>query len=285
MIRHPKEEEIPRLFEIWERCFGDTREYIRLFFKQRFEAEETWVADQQGTIQAVLYLLPCRICTYSGKIPARYIYAAATHPDAQGLGLMTKLLDHAAKECKDRGIGALALVPGSRELFQFYEKRGYQTTFSLTKAWLQKPETETSGWIENKRLSAKQMLEIRETILQGRSFVDWGEDALEHVLQENRMQGGQVVSVSYEGQKGYALCLPNEKQVFINEWMVLPSGYEALAQAVLRTFPGKNILLRTAPGLLPEEVKSEKVPFGMSVLLQPTIERFGPDAYLGLPMD
>ncbi|MCI8496801.1 MAG: GNAT family N-acetyltransferase [Clostridiales bacterium] len=284
MIRHPKEEEIPRLFEIWERCFGDSKEYISLFFAKRFDVQETWVADVEGVPEAVLYLLPCRIQSGGKSLEARYIYAAATHPDAQGKGLMTALLDHAADDCAGRGVDALILVPGSGELFRFYEKRGYRTAFYLHKALAPGGTGRGRSSERPQSLSAGAMLDIRRAALKDQCFVDWDERALEHVLEENRMQGGTIVTAQQGDRRGYALCVPGERQVFVSEWMAQKELFETLLSEVSETFPDKEVLLRTAYGLLPDTVQGEKVPFGMICPLsaEGTVEG---DAYLGLPMD
>lgn len=285
MIRHPKEEEIPRLFEIWERCFGDTPESISLFFKNRFDAAETWITETDGVPSAVLYLLPCRVAGGQTELPARYLYAAATHPDMQGHGLMTRLLDHAAQDCRQRGMAYLLLVPGSRELFRFYEKRGYHTAFSLDKARLDSKQAECRCAFSGYQPDAGELLSIRRAVLGQGVFVDWDVRALGHVLEDTRRLGGQAVAVSCEGQKGYALCLPEKERVFVSEWMAPPALFGQLRTAVCREYPGKEVLLRTAEGLLPGDIQRETVSFGMACPLLETLTSLAPSAYLGLPMD
>ena len=198
---------------------------------------------------------------------------------------MTKLLDHAAQACKGRGISRLILVPGSRDLFRFYEKRGYRTAFYLQKASLKNSAPLDGPASSSETLSAGQMLAARRAVLRGRTFVDWEERALEHVLKETRMQGGQIIAASDGDRQGYALCLPSEQQVFVSEWIAPPELFDHLASAVQKAYPGKEILLRTAPGLLPDKMDRETVPFGMACPLGSAPAEIGPDAYLGLPMD
>lgn len=117
--------------EIWKQCFGDSDEYIDFFLENVFECENALVIRDSGIPISVLHILPIDLKIKSDSISAGYIYAAATLPQYQGMGLMKKLLLSAEEIAVERGIKVLILVPASESLFLFYEKAGYKSVVDV----------------------------------------------------------------------------------------------------------------------------------------------------------
>ena len=59
MIRRARREDIPLLMELWQASFGDCREYISFFFKNRFSPEGTFLCEEAGR--------PVSLCRLHGE--------------------------------------------------------------------------------------------------------------------------------------------------------------------------------------------------------------------------
>lgn len=119
----PQPEHVTGLRALWQEAFGDTDAFLDTFFSTAFSPERCLCIVKDKHIAAALYWFECE---YKGQ-PLAYIYAVATAKAYRGNGLCKKLLEATHHKLNNEGyIGAL-LVPGSKSLFQFYSKLGYQT--------------------------------------------------------------------------------------------------------------------------------------------------------------
>ena len=110
-----------QLKDLWHLAFGDSEEFIGLFFRTGYRPENCLYLEENGAVTAALYWLDC---SFRGQKQA-YIYAVATHPDHRGKGLCRKLMDKAHEVLKSRGYTAALLRPADSGLRQMYRKMGY----------------------------------------------------------------------------------------------------------------------------------------------------------------
>lgn len=127
-IEHPAQQEIPGLRRLWKQAFGDTEEFLDLFFAVAYAPERSLCAVEGNTVAAALYWLDgtCR-----GR-PVAYLYAVATEEKFRGRGLCRTLLGETERILKDRGYAGAVLVPGEAGLFSLYHKLGFQICSSVT---------------------------------------------------------------------------------------------------------------------------------------------------------
>ena len=127
-IDHPGKRQIPGLRKLWQQAFGDTDEYLDLFFSRAYDPLRSLCAMEGETVAAALYWLDgtCR-----GK-PVAYLYAVATDEAYRGQGLCRRLTGKAHEILKARGYAGAVLVPAEPELFKMYEKMGYRTCAAVT---------------------------------------------------------------------------------------------------------------------------------------------------------
>ncbi|MCR5481234.1 MAG: GNAT family N-acetyltransferase [Clostridia bacterium] len=150
VTRTAKYEDIPRLKELWQSCFGDEPGYIDLFFDDLFSPDdyillEVPVGNENTPINADNYkrganddmlilssciLLPCTLVTGSKTHRISYLYALCTDPAFQKHGFGRSLLHFAHSYCKSRGDAGIALVPAEDWLFSFYEAEDYKKAFN-----------------------------------------------------------------------------------------------------------------------------------------------------------
>lgn len=121
-FRPSRREEIPLLRQLWKQAFGDSEEYLDLFFKTAYAPERSLVLDSDG-IAAAAYWLDCGL--EDRKLA--YVYAVAVRKDLQGQGIGTALMKALQKELGEQGYTGIILVPGEESLRHYYQKLGYRT--------------------------------------------------------------------------------------------------------------------------------------------------------------
>ena len=122
--------DIEQLKSLWKSLFGDTEAFISLFFHEVVCEENIRVLEEKGRILSALYMLPYPFRIWNQEVTASYISGAGTLPEAQGRGLMRRLLIDSFKEMEHRQIPLSILIPAEPWLYGFYEKSGYATVFA-----------------------------------------------------------------------------------------------------------------------------------------------------------
>ena len=136
MLIESKEKYIPSLLDLWKKVFGDSEEYIRLFFDKAYFDSECFAVIEEDKVISAFYLLKCSI-KFNGEVYCgRYLYAAATLPDYRGKGLMSELINEALKYCESHNLDFIALVPADDGLYDYYDR---PFGLSLCHAWSSAP--------------------------------------------------------------------------------------------------------------------------------------------------
>ena len=123
IIDTPKLSDLPALRGLWREAFGDSNQFLDLFFSTAFDIERSRCITVDGIIVSALYWFEC---SYEEKRIA-YIYAVATAKAYRGRGFCSALMEDTHRHAASLGYEGVILVPGSSELFRFYEKLGYTT--------------------------------------------------------------------------------------------------------------------------------------------------------------
>lgn len=110
------------LKELWQLAFGDSMDFIDLFFSSAYKADHCLFLTEAGQLTAALYWLDC---SYAGQKYA-YIYAVATHPDHRGKGLCRRLMAQAHDTLATQGYAGALLYPSEPGLRAMYAKMGYR---------------------------------------------------------------------------------------------------------------------------------------------------------------
>ncbi len=227
------------LERIWRLCFGDPAEYVSYFFDNRYNPNSciVYVDETVGRPVAMLNMLDCSVTEDSEIVPAQYIYAAATRPDHQGRGIMSLLLEYARRYAASRGQKYLILVPGSRELFRFYEKRGYYRCYKNRSVYMSRKDLQTlSGYKKAAQQPSRgkqhslMLTDIhavrRDMLIDREGFVTWDFKALKFAAGIHERSGGFIVTCSEGSDAGYAMCSPRGDTLLVSE-MISSSGFDA----------------------------------------------------------
>ena len=246
-----------QLKALWKNVFGDTDEYISLFFEKRFTPSQCVAAISGGKVVGMLFLLPFDLVCGNERYSGRYIYAVATHPDHRRQGIREAMLSFAHKKAASEGAALSALVPANDPLFDYYRKRGFETEFYKKQLTLYPDLDAKPARLCCCRL--EEQLETRRKLFNAsRMFVDWDKDALCYQQLENELLGGETLCFS-SPKKGYALCIAADDGVFIREWGA-DALYPELLSAIAERYQKRKITVRLAA----DRSDSGAVPFAMT---------------------
>lgn len=173
---------IPELSRIWEICFGDSQEYIRLFMERRFFTCIPLVWLEDGQVMGVVYLLPCLV---EGR-KAYYGYAGGVLPQYRKRGIFEELLNYAEQFCEQRDATFLFVpISGSEE---YYRKRGFQTSFFFSS--MKYGNEGTYMPCQLREADARSYTRLRDKNFSAYPYLQWDEAAVDYALAENRFCGG-----------------------------------------------------------------------------------------------
>lgn len=267
MIEIASYEMIPRLKEIWKKCFHDEDWYIDFYFKERFSKVETLVYTIDDNPVAMATLIPGEICYQQTKINIRYVYAVATDPIWQGKGLASELIQYINTRV-DKEYQGTILVPASKGLFEYYTKLGYQIAcnkkvvhLSMEDQFMRKNSEERID-VNFSELSAIELYHMREERYAEIGYVKWDINGLDYVMSEWQLCKGKVVKVETLNETGSLFYFydDNHKILYIKETTL---SHKALRQALLKL--AESIVITRIELIEPVDSKmhGETLPFMM----------------------
>jgi len=137
-----------QIIDLWKISFGDTDDFIRLYFDRVYKDEQTLVIRKNDRVVSALQILPYQM-TYCGTtIPVGYIYGVCTLPSERGKGLMKKLMLQALEEMRLRGYALSMLIPATPQLFDVYRRFEFANAFDYAIEDMQakKPSNNTNSY-------------------------------------------------------------------------------------------------------------------------------------------
>lgn len=246
----------PDIERIWRLCFPeDSPESVRYFFEHRYNPNAciVYIDNISGRPVAMLHIMDLMVTDDSEIKPGQYLYAAATRPDFQGQGIMTKLLSAAQQYAETRGKVYTVVVPGEHSLIKFYEKRGFYRCFQNRVMTFSKADLMTLAQYRGNEGKTKTVtlgdgelaLLRRDRLIDREGYVTWGERAVSYAMGAHEAQGGRVLAVKRGYAGAYAFCNENENGVEISELIAATELTVPLLRAVLDAYPeAQNFTLR-----------------------------------------
>lgn len=122
-IDKPDKSQVMGLRTLWREAFGDTDEFLDMFFSTAFSPERCACVTVDDDVAAALYWFDCEC--YGERVA--YIYAVATAKAYRGQKLCHRLMEYTHNRLKDSGYSTAVLVPVTESLFGFYGTMGYKT--------------------------------------------------------------------------------------------------------------------------------------------------------------
>lgn len=126
-IDFPSDHRIPQLRQLWKEAFGDTDDFLDLFFSVAYDPSRCRYIETGGPVAAALYWFDLRC---DGQKLA-YLYAVATAADSRGQGLCRTLMADTAALLKGQGYQGILLVPQDENLRTMYGRMGYLSASTM----------------------------------------------------------------------------------------------------------------------------------------------------------
>ena len=116
-------------------CFtDDTEEDANILFENVLNKAKCILEhNDSGKAIAMLFLMDANIIFNGVPYPYYYLYAACTHPEYRGKGIMGKLLDKAKQEAIKNNKEGIFLKPANKSLFNFYARYDFTPYFKVCK--------------------------------------------------------------------------------------------------------------------------------------------------------
>lgn len=285
--------EVERQKEIWKRCFGDEDRYIDFYYDNRYKEAETMVLLYEGEISAMLTMIPIQVVTPDQQIfPAAMLYAIATDPQRQSLGLATQLMDYSHEYLKLDNNAFSILVPAGKSLFDFYHKRSYHEGFYLRELLLTREEIETWNGIDEClpiifSISSNDYNQRRNQQLKGSLHIAYADKEIDYQKKLSQLSGADIYAIDFKNAKGCAAIERiSQDKVFIKEILLPQEFLKSALQQITGLLSAKEYIVRT-PAYSGQLLGGEVRAFGMyrAQSNREDIIAFDKKGYLGLAFD
>jgi len=115
--------------DMWKRCFGDSDDYMDIYFHHKYRNENTLILIFDNKPVASLQMLIYNFTFHGKEIPLVYLSGLCTLPEYRGRGYMKDLIVRSYEVARERNIPIMALVPQDEGLLNYYHKFGFAQTF------------------------------------------------------------------------------------------------------------------------------------------------------------
>lgn len=240
-----REDWLNELSVYWQEVFNDGGEWIESFI-HRVNADDILI-DAEQHLQASMFLLPYNLHYSSAYLKGRYIYGAMTVPLQRHKGLMSQLMLKAIKRSKLLDEAFISLIPASRDLFFFYDRFDFATTFYIE----QQRYTGVHKFPYNNRLQEIKDADINmlyeffntmEKRIPGRLLHSF--DDFLTIKWDLEYSCGKIIVVGDGSEiKGIAFCVPNNNEVVVKEILLEGYSVEEILYFVRKNFMEQEITI------------------------------------------
>ena len=248
MIVYPQDSMKSDLERLWRTCFGDSEQYIRYFFENRYVPENCLVFVDETVRRpvAMLHLLNVSIAEDGGLVPSQYIYAACTRPDYRRQGVMRELIETAQKLGAFRKLKYSVTVPAEPRLFRYYGRYGFEKCYKNRVVYMERSDllflsrdaVKIPDGVRETMMKLSEVTAFRRDMLVDRDgFAIWDGNAMRYAVSSHEHDGGHVVTLSYGGEYGYAFCSEEADTVRITELIVKEHFASTLLYKILKSYP------------------------------------------------
>lgn len=167
-ISEPRACHMASLRNLWKAAFGDTDEFLDMFYAAGFSPHRCRCILDGDQVAAVLYWFDCT-CEHQ---KLAYIYAVATDPSYRNQGLCRRLMADTHAHLKLQGYAGAMLLPQEPGLRNMYSKMGYAPCTSLREF-----ECKAAGEsVPLTELAPETYANLRKTMLPPGSVIQEGEN-------------------------------------------------------------------------------------------------------------
>ncbi len=121
------------LKSLWMTVFDDDSDTVDFFLTNTADFNKIYAYRDAGRIESSFYIIDSNIVIDGDNHKSAYLYAAATLPEYRKRGIMSNMIKYAASVLKTIGFDYLFLYPATDDLYDYYEKLGFDTVFEDTR--------------------------------------------------------------------------------------------------------------------------------------------------------
>lgn len=207
---------IEKIKKLWKDVFGDSDEFLNLYFSEKFQREQCLVCIEEEQVCASLQMLPYTLKLKDVSYPAYYIFAVMTAPSERNKGYMRQLLEFALDDLKQKKVPLVFLIPQEPYLFSVYAKFGFQKAFLTNKKELKLPQLQTN-YFEPDVVTA---YEFYLKYYKNKNLVLQSYPQFDFIYKTIRMEGGNILAVEDNNLiAGLCLCVNTENEVRALEFL------------------------------------------------------------------
>lgn len=214
MIRLSVKSDYNELITLWQEAFGDCEEAIRLFLDSRYIADNTVVAEENGRIVSMLFLLEGKFRIKGRLYSSYYLYAAATAKSERGRGIMSELLAFAKQTAFDRGVDFICLKPAEESLYGYYSRFGYKAVFATKTVRIKCSDIRNSDTDISLAQSQIDLEKVRNFSFSETDAFLWDNSAIDYAIKQHQYYGGKVL----EACNGFCLYSADGAKCHVNEF-------------------------------------------------------------------
>ena len=222
------------ILRLWQKCFGDSREYIS-FFLDNCPQKICFADIRCGKVVSMLFLLDGAVNDYSCK----YIYAACTAPEWRKCGLMGNLLRYTLMFCQKSGIDAVFLVPGNSVLYDYYKKFGFISCFYRQELLVRTEAEKSTCPTDDSRLS-----ETRNKLLKTIDAFRFTAEITDYIIKENHLNGNGSVCICGSQENSIAFYTFSDGNLTIREFLSDQGFNSSVLSALSTKYHTENIYIR-----------------------------------------
>ena len=191
---------ITELRSLWKEAFGDSEAFMDDFFRVAYDEKRCRYIRKDGKVVSALYWFDVDM----GTEKIAYLYGVATLTAYRGQGLAAYLIEKTCKQLQEKGYSGVLLVPGSRQLFDYYRRLGFFTCTTVDEF-----RCEARGRMLLRSVDREEYAVLRRQLLPYRGVEQEGV-FLELLEREYGLFAGD----------GFLLCAAvNEEKAFIPEFL------------------------------------------------------------------
>ena len=240
--------------KLWKLCFGDSEEFMDIYFAKRYSDERNIAIAEEGHIVSALQLIPYPMQFGKSTISTSYISGVCTHPDYRNKGVGKQLMQLSLEKMFADDIALGTLIPAEGWLAGYYRKMGFEFVFDYSTIPVKSEKNIQTEAIHiyTYEHHFEEVYRYFDKKQRKRTFaLLHTADDLNAVLDDLQLSGGQLFIASKEGKIcGLAFCVSKEENTEIIEFfaddteteenLLLYIGKNYAPAPVLRLCPVSN---------------------------------------------
>lgn len=237
-IQKGDSDQIPQLKKIWSECFGDSDEYIDLFFEKRFKTTQTITATVGDKTVGAVYLLPVTVNEYGLLKKGWYGYAIGVLEKYRKNGIYAAIHAKICEYIKTHNQFYI-LCPANHKLYEYYCGLGFSDYAYLSEITLFPNGSNTDFTIHG--ISPTEYMRERNLYFNEDGIIYWDENAIEYALCENDFCGGFCAYLQEKNNKYIVLARPHEGSLKISESTVPKCHMQSVTSYMCRKYQVNSV--------------------------------------------